>query len=227
MCVCICCKCVSVKAENRFFSPVRRLSILMPVNKGVCEAKKRKENKAWTDTSDVAQCQTGNPSLCRHLRLLPHLPPALVSHIPLSFPHPFSPLIGLYFTQFSFFNTIYPPLSALHAFTLPSNTSSPNILPLSLHKNGDNSRGKFIRSKNKRISVSVLLSWHVPQGCSVLWMALSAHFVWGAVYMLAHLREAHTPFPKDAQKAVITSIPQHCYCCYPLSRQSGLGPFLQ
>lgn len=139
----------------------------------------------------------------------------------------FFPLIGLYCTQFSFFNTIYPPLSALHAFTLPSNTSSPNRLPLYLHKNGDNSRGKFIRSKNKRNSVSVLLSWHVPQGCSVLWMVLSAHFVWGSVYMLAHLREAHTPFPKDAQKAVITSILQHCYCCYPHSSQSGIGPFLQ
>lgn len=81
-------------------------------------------------------------------------------------------------------STLHTPLppSALHAFTL-------NILSPYPQKNSDNSGGKFIRSKNKHVSVSVLLPWHIPQGCGALWMALSVHFVWGSI----HTSSAHTP----------------------------------
>lgn len=82
-------------------------------------------------------------------------------------------------------HTSLPP-SALHAFTL-------NILSPYPQKNSDNSGGKFIRSKNKHVSVSVLLPWHIPRGSSALWMALSVHFVWGSI----HTFSAHPTQKKD------------------------------
>lgn len=159
-----------------------------------------------------------------------------LSCFPVSSPHPslFLSLHHLYFSYFRCFYRMYtavpPPLSALHAFTLPPYTQcpSPTILPLYPHKNGYNSRGTFIKSKNKHVSVSVLLPWHVPQGCAALWMALSVRLVWGSVHTLAtHTTEQHThTLSKGHSKAVITSILQLCYYRYPPSSQSGLGPFL-
>lgn len=124
-----------------------------------------------------------------------------LSCFPVSSPHP-SLFLSLHHLNFSYFRCFYrmytavpPPLSALHAFTLPPYTQcpSPTILPLYPHKNGYNSRGTFIKSKNKHVSVSVLLPWHVPQGCAALWMALSVRLVWGSVHTLAtHTTEQHT-----------------------------------
>lgn len=74
------------------------------------------------------------------------------------------------------------------------------------------------------MSVSVLLPWRVPQGCAVLWMALSVRLVWGSIH--THHRPTHT-LSKGHSKAVITSILRLCYYCYPPSSQRGLGPFLR
>lgn len=118
-------------------------------------------------------------SLCRD----PWLPPPVV---PVSFHHPVSSITSIliiYHHQ----HYIHPlPWSALHAFTL----NIPSPYP---QKNSDNSGGKFIRSKNKHVSVPELLPWHFPQGCGALWMALSAHFVWGSIHTFA----AHTTHKKD------------------------------
>lgn len=96
-----------------------------------------------------------------------------------------------------------PPLSALHAFTPLSLYTTPLSLPippLYPHKNGYRSGGKFIRSKNKHVSVSVLLPCRVPQGCTALWMALSVRLVWGSAHTFATHTTACTRFPKDTQK---------------------------
>lgn len=109
--------------------------------------------------------------------------------MPVSFHHPCLTFITS--VSHNLASTLHPPLppSALHAFTL-------NILSPYPQKNSDNSRGKFIRSKNRLVSVSVLLPWHIPQGCSTLWMALSVHFVWGSI----HTFSAHIAHKKDISR---------------------------
>lgn len=99
--------------------------------------------------------------------------------------------------------------------------------PLYPHKNGFKTGGKFIRSKNKHVSASVLLPCRVPQGCTALWMSLV--FLPCPWSTGTHMHNAHQRthiLSKGHSEAVITSILQLCYCCYPLSSQSGLGPFL-
>lgn len=66
-----------------------------------------------------------------------------------------------------------------------------SVCPLYPHKNGFKSGGKFIRSKNKNVSASVLLPCRVPQGCTVLWMS--------PVFSPCLWREL-IYFPKDTQK---------------------------
>lgn len=117
------------------------------------------------------------------------------------------------------------PSSVIHMHTHPWR-SSPPILPLYPHKNGYKSEGKFIRSKNKHVSVSVLLPCRVPQGCTALWMGPVCSPRLGSVYTHSHSRESTHTLSKGHSKAVITSILQLCYCRYPPSSQAGLSPFL-
>lgn len=87
-------------------------------------------------------------------------------------------------------------------YTTP--TPSPPIFPLYPYKKRYKSGGKFIRSKNKHVSVSLRLPCRVPQGCSVLWMDPVCLRRLGSTH-------THTPtpgcthFPKDTQKQL--SIP--------------------
>lgn len=101
------------------------------------------------------------------------------------------------------------------------------VCPLYPHKNGFKSGGKFIRSKNKHVSASVLLPCRVPQGCTVLWMSpVFSLCLWST---RAHTHNTHQRthiLSKGHSEAVITSILQLCYHCYPLSSQSSLSPFL-
>lgn len=101
------------------------------------------------------------------------------------------------------------------------------VCPLYPHKNGFKSGGKFIRSKNKHVSASVLLPCRVPQGCTVLWMSpVFSLCLWST---RAHTHNTHQRthiLSKGHSEAVITSILQLCYRCYPLSSQSSLSPFL-
>lgn len=154
-----------------------------------------------------------------------NLTPGFVSRFLVSFPHLSLPLsITSIFSSIPAASTvsIHSHLPYLPYMPSPSpsyTTPLPTYTPP--HKNGYKSGGKFIRSKNKHVSVSVLLPCRVPQGCTALWMALSVRLVWGPC---THHR-THT-LSKGHSKAVITSILQLCYCCYPPSSQSGLSPFL-
>lgn len=141
------------------------------------------------------------------------------------------------FLQYFFHNCI-PPwvfhlfhliLQSVHGFPYLCTTSTPPYLcaPLYPHKNGFKSGGKFIRSKNKHVSASVLLPCRVPQGCTVLWMSpVFSPCLWST---RAHTHNTHQRthiLSKGHSEAVITSILQLCYRCYPLSSQSSLSPFL-
>lgn len=132
----------------------------------------------------------GCPAFLIQMKVVP-LPWPLTSPspMPVTFHHPCLPSITS--VSHNLASTLHPPLppSALHAFTL-------NILSPYPQKNSDNSGGKFIRSKNKLVSVSVLLPWRIPQGCSALWMALSVHIVWGSI----HTFSAHIAHKKDISR---------------------------
>lgn len=99
------------------------------------------------------------------------------------------------------------------------------VCPLYPHKNGFKSGGKFIRSKNKHVSASVLLPCRVPQGCTVLWMSpVFSPCLWSTRAHTHNTYQRTHILSKGHSEAVITSILQLCYRCYPLSSQSS--PFL-
>lgn len=117
-----------------------------------------------------------------------------------------SPLFLMYFSYF--YRISIPTSSACPTCCrLPSLYTTPTpphlCSPSTPHKKGYKSRGKFIRSKNKHVSVSV--PCRVPQGCTVLWMALSVRLVWGPYRHSQHTHIMHT-LSKGQSKAVITSI---------------------
>lgn len=121
--------------------------------------------------------KSGKPSLRRQQPPLfpaPVSPPHLLCFLLfLSFPSPHH----LYFSSYPAAFTVYIYSHLLYLPYMPSASPfthnihpSPPVPRLHPHKTGYKFRGKFIRSKNKHVSVSVLLPCRVPQGCAMLWM---------------------------------------------------------
>lgn len=136
-------------------------------------------------------------------------PPLVKSHLFLACWCPFlspplsqPPLFLIYSTCFNSIPTspicptclCRPPPHPLHT------TPIPPMHPLHPHMNGYKSEGKFIRSKNKHVSVSVLLPCRVPQGCTVLWMGPVCSPRLGSARTLATHTTERTHFPKDTQQ---------------------------
>lgn len=138
----------------------------------------------------------------------PPPPPRLCPSItPIFFPLPLFPMI----LHQHYMHPSPPP--ALHPFTL-------NHLSPYPQKNSDNSRGKFIRSKNKHVSVSLLLPWHIPQGCGALWMALSVHFVWRSI----HTFSAHTTHKKRYFQQMLKKQLSPLYCSFVITAPPPPAP---
>lgn len=114
----------------------------------------------------------------------------------------------------SCFYSIHSHLPSLSYMPLPTSLYATPTLPhlsttIFPHMNGYKNGGKFIISKNKHVSNSVLLPCHIPEGCAMLWMGpvCSPHL--GLVHTPPTHSKEHIHFPKFQKghsEAVITSI---------------------
>lgn len=109
-----------------------------------------------------------------------------------------------YFSCFYNLYTAFPlPLSALHAFITPPYTQypSPTTLPLCPHNTGYNSRGKFIRSKNKHVCLCAPAVACPPRLRRVMDGPVCSPRL--GVHSHTPQNNTHTHFLKDTQKQLL------------------------